>query len=144
MSCRDSNQSSLRYKSETLWLTPLFFCGALSSQNIKYLWFQIMVVRSLLPQNSAEYSCLPWLLTLPLTCHFPTFLTSVLKTEAVYYSETFVPAHQNERFSDPEGHEIYIATYKRFAWLIITASGSDDWIYWRLIYNYNSSQLKTV
>jgi hypothetical protein len=37
--------------------------------------------------------------------------------------------------------------YEGFAWLIITGSGLDDWIYWyffRITTNYNSSQSMTV
>jgi hypothetical protein len=39
---------------------------------------------------------------------------------------------------------LYIAMYRGVAWLIITGSGLDDWIYWHFYYNYNQLWQLTV
>jgi hypothetical protein len=38
----------------------------------------------------------------------------------------------------------FTVTYKGYAWLIITCSGLDDWIYWYFYYSFNYSQLQRL
>jgi hypothetical protein len=100
--------SWIQVRHVTAWAN--FPCKVHISQDIN-VCFQATALKSLLVQKWTKYSYHPWLISFPLTsiysATFPTSLTSTLKMDTVYSSETFVPAYDAARCHDPKNHNMY-------------------------------------